>query len=214
MDITYYGFNCFRMMERGTAAIVADPFGEELTDEVPRLRGDIVTISHDADGYNAAEIVRGDEVITLRGPGEYEIGGIFVTGIATYNPDVAPEDTHANTIYIYNFGSVTVCHLGTLDYVLKADVIEALGEIDVLMTPVGGGSALTSSQAAELISLVEPGIVIPMHYSQEDLPILLDPLDRFLKEMGVTEVEMESSLRVSSRSTPDSTQVVVLARKT
>lgn len=208
MDITYHGHNCFRLMERGMAAVVIDPTPLE-----NKLRADIVTLSVDAPGYNDLGSVKGDPMI-LRGPGEYEIGGVFITGVATWNPDVEPEETHYNTVYVYNFGKSTVCHLGTLDYVPTQQVIEALGNIDVLLAPVGGGSALNSAEAAEVISRIEPGVVIPMHFAfTEDNPFALEGVDKFLREMGVSDIDMTDSYRVSKSGGSDGTEVVVLEPK-
>ena len=88
--------------------------------------------------------------------------------------------------------------------------IEQFGPIDVLLVPVGGGGALNSSQAAEVISLIEPNVVVPMHYYTKGSKVTLDPLDKFLKELGITEPQVDTSLKVTSSSDSDETQVVVL----
>lgn len=209
MEITWYGHSCFRMMERGVASIVTDPFDESIGYETPRLRADIVTISHDAPGHNAESIVKG-KVHTLVRAGEYEIGGVFITGVATYDSNQRAEDLRLNVIYVFDFGGLTVCHLGDLDHVPDQSQIEALGPIDVLLVPVGGGEALGSSQAGEVISLIEPSIVVPMHYQTPNCKIELDPVDKFLKEMGVSSVEEVDTLKVTTSSLPEDTQVVVL----
>lgn len=187
-------------------AIVADPFGEDIGYEAPKLKGDIVTISHHAPGHNRADMVKGAN-FTLDRPGEYEIGGVFITGISTYNP---AEPTRLNVIYTYDFAGVMVCHLGDLDYIPKQPEIEALGPIDVLLVPVGGGGALNSAQASEVISLIEPSIVVPMHYATSEVNVPLDDLDKFLKEMGLSEVQTEPVLKVAAGKLPEETQVVVL----
>ncbi|HEC24036.1 MAG TPA: hypothetical protein ENI95_14070 [Chloroflexi bacterium] len=207
MEITWYGHSCFRMMERGVASIVTDPFDASIGYTVPRLRADIVTISHDAPGHNAVENVKGASHVLTR-PGEYEIGGVFITGIETYNP--RKTEVRRNVIFVFDFDGVVICHLGDLDHVPTQSQIEQLGAVDVLMVPVGGGEALDSSQAAEVISRIEPGIVIPMHYKTPACHLDLAPLDNFLKEMGASEVEEQSSLKVRARSQPEETRIVVL----
>lgn len=211
MEITWYGHSCFRLMERGVASIVADPFDKSIGYEVPRLKADIVTVSHDAPGHNAYRNVKGAGYL-IDQPGEYEIGGVFITGVATYDPERDPEEVRRNIIFVYDFDGLAVCHLGDLDHVLGQAQIEALGPIDVLLIPVGGGGGLTSGQAAEVISLIEPGIVVPMHYKTPVAKSVdLDPLDKFLKEMGVsTDGEAKASLRVSKSNLTEETQVVIL----
>jgi L-ascorbate metabolism protein UlaG (beta-lactamase superfamily) len=198
------------MIERGVASIVADPFDDSLGYEVPRLKADIVTVSHDAPGHNAVENVKGVRHALTR-PGEYEIGGVFITGVATHDPEKPPEEVRRNIIFVYEFDGLTICHLGDLDHVPGQPQIEALGAIDVLMVPVGGGGALTSGQAAEVISLIEPSVVVPMHYKTPATTLDLDPLDRFLKEMGVAAVdEAIQTLKVRHTSLSEETQVAVL----
>ncbi|MGF1504407.1 MAG: MBL fold metallo-hydrolase, partial [Anaerolineae bacterium] len=135
MDITYYGHNCFRMIERGMASIITDPFDASFASiDGPHLPADIVTISTNMPGHNGGAEVKGSPMV-LNTPGEFEIGGVFITGIATWNPQTDPEHTHYNVAYVCDFDKVRVCHLGTLDYVPSQSVIEALGSVDVLMLP-------------------------------------------------------------------------------
>jgi L-ascorbate metabolism protein UlaG (beta-lactamase superfamily) len=209
MEITWYGHSCFRMMERGVASIITDPFDESLGYGTPNLRADIVTVSHDAPGHNAVDMVKKAEY-TLSRPGEYEIGGVFITGLATYDPNAAPEDTERNVIFVFDFDKLTVGHLGDLDHVPSQSQVEEMGAIDLLLVPVGGGSALNSAQAAEVISLIEPNVVIPMHYKTPHTKLDLDPLDKFLKELGISEVTEEESLKISRSSSSEETEVVVL----
>jgi L-ascorbate metabolism protein UlaG (beta-lactamase superfamily) len=209
MEITWYGHSCFRMVERGVASIVADPFDDTIGYEPIRLKADIVTVSHQSPSHSATDTIKGAEHI-LVSPGEYEIGGVFITGVATYNPQ-REDATQPNIIFIYDFGALTVCHLGDLDYVPEQSQIEAFGPIDVLLIPVGGGNALNPGQAAEVISLIEPGVVIPMHYNTAACSRTPEPLDKFLKEMGLhADMEPVESFKVSSGSSLDETQVVVL----
>jgi L-ascorbate metabolism protein UlaG (beta-lactamase superfamily) len=208
MDIVWYGHSCFRISERGQATIVTDPFDKDLGYEIPRLKADIVTVSHDAPGHNYLAAVKGFEHM-ISGPGEYEISGVFILGVATY--DQTLENPRRNVVYVFDYNSLIVAHLGDLDHVPDQSMIDALGPIDVALIPVGGGKGLSSSQAAEVVSLLEPSIVVPMHYRTEALfGLELDPVDRFLKEMGVNSIQEETLLRVSSGSLPEQTQVVLL----
>jgi L-ascorbate metabolism protein UlaG (beta-lactamase superfamily) len=208
MDIVWYGHSCFRISERGQASIVTDPFDKDLGYEIPRLKADIVTVSHEAPGHNYLAAVKGyDHMIT--GPGEYEIGGVFILGVATF--DHTLENPRRNVVYVFDYNSLIVAHLGDLDHVPNQSMIDALGPIDVALIPVGGGKSLSSSQAAEVVSLLEPSLVVPMHYRTDALQgVELDPVDRFLKEMGSNSIQEETILRISSSSLPEQTQVVLL----
>lgn len=209
MEITWFGHSCFRLSERGLATVVADPFDHRVVGyEALKVRGDIVTISHDAPGHNFASGVKGRNHV-LDGPGEYEIGGVFITGVQTNGHKRDADEPH-NTLYVYDFDRITVAHLGDLRRVPSQAEIEALGNVDVALVPVGGGGGLTAAKAVEVISLLEPGIVIPMHYGTTASEINLAPLSKFLKEMGLGDVTPQPSIKVTRGTIPEETHVVVL----
>jgi len=215
MDISWFGHACFRLRDRDVS-VVTDPFDASLGYALPKLQADIVTISHDHPHHSHLAAVIGDFRV-LDSPGEYEIRSIFITGIATYPPQRAAAEGsqhhERNVIFIFEFDSLTVCHLGDLRQVPSQAQVEALGEVDVLLVPVGGGEhgSLNASQAAEVVSLVEPSIVIPMHYRTDATTINMDGVDKFLKEMGVGRIEPVDNLKVTATSLPQPTQVVVLS---
>ncbi|MEW5985340.1 MAG: MBL fold metallo-hydrolase [Chloroflexota bacterium] len=206
MELTWYGLSCFRLVERGQATIVTDPYDPSLGLPLLKLKGDVVTVSHDARGHNHVAAVAG-YTHTLNGPGEYEIGGVFITGVAT-SQEARPTQ---NVLYVFDYDGLTVAHLGDMEKVPTQTQIEALEQVNVLLVPVGGGNSLSAVQAAELVSMLEPSIVIPMHYRLPGLRLELDGVERFLKEMGVTEASPENSLKIAAGSLPEETQVVLLA---
>lgn len=208
MELTWYGLSCFRLTERGQAAVVTDPYHNNLGLPALKVRGDVVTVSHDARGHNNVAAVAGHKHL-LTGPGEYEIGGVFITGIAT----TQQKETRRNVLYLFDFSGLTIAHLGDIEKVPNQTQIEALEQVNILLVPVGGGHSLNAAQAAEFVSLLEPSVVVPMHYQIPKLKLELDSVERFLKEMGVTEVSEESSLKITSSGLPDETQVVLLTPK-
>lgn len=213
MEITWYGHSCFRLTERGLAAVVADPFdSRQVGYEALKLKADIVTVSNDTAGHNHLNAVKGVSK-TITGPGEYEIGGVFITGVQTngHTRHTSDEDPR-NTLYVFDYGGLTVAHLGRMNRVPSQTEVEALGPVKVALVPVGGNGALNAGKAAEVISLLEPSIVIPMLYAVKGAAIKLDSLGKFLKEMGLTEEpEAQPSLKITSTSSlPQETRVVVL----
>lgn len=212
VDIDWFGQSCFRLRE-GNFIIITDPYDKSIGYNLPRLRADIVTISHDAPGHANAAAIKGDPKVLMR-PGEYEVKGVFLTGIQTWRgAGVAGEAKEENTVFVFEFGELTVCHLGDLARVMTQAQVESMPSVDILLVPVGGGGALDADKAAEVISQLEPSIVIPMHYRTDAVTLKLDPLSKFLKEMGVTEQAPQESLRVTKSTLPQETQVVVLECK-
>lgn len=208
MEITWYGLSCFRITERNRITVVTDPFADNLGLPPLRLRGDVVTVSHDVPGHNAVDAVKGVQHV-LTGPGEYEIGGVFLTGMGlhTLEGDVA----RWNCAFRIDHDDVTVVHLGDLSHVPDQATVESFGQVTVLLLPVGGGNGLRASQAAEVVGLIEPAYVVPMHYSLPGLALPLEPVDRFLKAMGLGAAQTVDTLKVTSSEFPDQAQVVLLA---
>ena len=207
MDIIWYGLSCFRMSERGLATVVTDPYAPGAGMPQLKLKADIVTVSHDAPGHNYLKAVKGERR-AINGPGEYELGGVFITGITMGG--VKKNGSQSNTLYVFDFEGVTIVHLGDLARVPSQAEIEDLGAVDIALVPVGGGGALGAADAAEVISLIEPSIVIPMHYKAGQSELKLAPVTRFLSEMGLTHVEPLPVLKITKSALSEETQVVVL----
>jgi len=208
LDIVWYGLSCFRITERGKTTVITDPYAPGLGIEpAGTMKTDVVTISHDAVGHSNMEFIKG-EPYTLATPGEYEIGGTFITGLPLHFAD--EERRHYNVGYLVNYDGLTVFHAGDLTHIPEQRVVEGLGEVNVLLLPVGGGGALNASQASEVVALVEPNYIVPMHYALPSLQFALDDVDKFLKTMGVSNVQEDDMLRVSSTDLPEQPQVVLL----
>ena len=213
MEITWYGHSCFRIMERGMASVVTDPYDHNTVGYSPlKLRADIVSVSHDTPEHNFVSAVKGKPFL-LKGPGEFETGGVFITAVQTDGRGKKKTNEPRNTLYVFDYESVTVAHLGNLRSVPSQTDIEALGQVNVALMPVGGGGGLSAAKAAEIVSMLEPGIVIPMNFSTPDTTLKLAPLSKFLKEMGAGKPAPGPVLKISRSTIPSETQVVVLDYK-
>jgi len=214
MEITWHGHSCFRINERGMAAVVTDPYDPAVVGFDPgKLRAEVVTVSCDKPAHNYVKAIRGS-AFEITGPGEYEIGGVFITGVRINGSKAKQsKDGLRNTIYVIDYNGLKIVHLGELNNVPSQTEVEGLGEVQVALVPVGGKTSLNADKAAEVISLLEPSIVIPMHYGMRDSLISLDPLSKFLKEMGLTSVETEESIKLTSANLlSEETRVMVLER--
>ena len=209
MEITWYGHSCFRLTERNYVTVVTDHYDNKVIGYDPlKLKAEIVTVSHDAPGHNNSAAVKGSTHV-LTGPGEFEIGGVFITAVQT-DSGKKSKDSVRNTIYVFDYDGLTVAHLGDLQKIPTQSEIELLGTVNVALVPVGGGNSLNAAKAAEVVSMLEPDLVIPMHYATSDSKIKLDEINKFIKEMGLSKTEPQPSLKVSRSSLPAETHVVVL----
>jgi L-ascorbate metabolism protein UlaG (beta-lactamase superfamily) len=208
LDITWLGHSCFRLKGK-EVTVITDPCHPSLGYSLGKLQADIVTLSHFHPGHCYTEAITG-EFKVIKGPGEYELKGTFITGIPTWHDAVQGEKLGKNTVYLLEMDGITLCHLGDLGHLPSSELIEEMGDIDVLLLPVGGASTIGGSTAAEIVRRLTPKVVIPMHYKTAALAKELEPVDKFLKEVGIKEKVSQSKLSVNRSTMPTSTQVVIL----
>ena len=210
MDVTWLGQSCFRLRGR-SASVVTDPYPPALGPRL-RLEGNVVTVSHPHENHNHVQSVK--DAFVIEGPGEYEVAGVTVRGLPTYHDSKQGAEHGRNTVYVIELDDVRVCHLGDLGHTLDDRALETIGNVDVLLVPVGGGRTLDGAKAAEVCRQVEPRYVVPMHFGHPALHTELAPVERFLKEMGVPESEAQTRLTVQASSADAETKVVVLEPRT
>lgn len=215
MELTWLGHSCFRLRGKDVT-LVTDPPSPSTGYSIGRVNADIVTLSHDHPGHNYLKAVAGNEPYIVRGPGEYEVRNVLITGIQTYHDDERGARLGRNTVYLLHVDDLLICHLGDLGHTLGAREQEAISGCDVLLLPVGGGNALDAKRAAEVAGQVEPQIIIPMHYATPALKPaagVLDPVEAFCHEMGVEVSDPLPKLVVTRASLPPEPQVTLLAYK-
>lgn len=211
MDITWYGGRCFSIRGKD-ATVVTDPTDEVFSRLPKNVVPKVVTFSRS----NAVmEVPSGEDGYprVIRRPGEYEVADVLITGIATRNQLLGGEEPGKNILYAIGAEELVLCHLGGLQSPLTEAQVQRMGVVRVLMAPIGDQASLRASM--ETISLLEPGIVIPMDYNTgsvegEDSS---QTLTRFLKEMSAKEVEPQRRVQVSASSMPAQTQVAILEKQ-
>jgi L-ascorbate metabolism protein UlaG (beta-lactamase superfamily) len=211
MEIVWLGHSCFRIRGR-EAAVVTDPCPPGTGYNIGKLSASIVTISHDHTNHSYRKGVAGSPRV-IDGPGEYEMDGAFIDGVLTYHDSQKGAERGRNIAFIMEMDNLRLCHLGDLGHVPTADQVEEMSGVHILLVPVGGHTTIDGGAAAEVVSLLGPNLVIPMHYETPAAAVTLDPLDRFLREMGVKAHEPQAKLSVSRSALPQETQVVVLDYK-
>lgn len=209
IDITWLGHSCFRIKGKGVT-LLTDPYDESIGYSLGNPEANIVTSSHPHPGHGFTSGISGEPKI-VRGPGEYEISGVFITGIATFHDVEKGLERGRNTVYLIEMEDMRVCHLGDLGHSLSTEQVEDIGSVELLMVPVGGFSTIDAVTAAEIVRLLQPGIVIPMHYQTEAVRFQLAPVERFLREMGIKAgLAAQPRLSITGAGLSEETQVVVL----
>jgi L-ascorbate metabolism protein UlaG (beta-lactamase superfamily) len=208
MEITWLGHCCFRLRAK-EATVVTDPCDKSTGYSLGRPTADLVTVSLDDPAHNHVAGVAGSPRV-IAGPGEFEVAATSVVGISTWHD---AEKTRHNVVYVIELEDLRICHLGSMGVVPTSDQVEEIGSVDILMVPVGGGHAFDAPPAAETVSLLEPKLVIPMHFKTDVERERLDPIDRFLKEMSTKAPESHAKIAVTRSSLPDEMQMLVLDYK-
>lgn len=208
MDMTWLGHACFRM--RGREGIVlTDPPDPKSGHAIPRTEATLVTMSHEHAGHASLRSVAGEPVV-LRGPGEYEVHEVLVTGLGSFHDEEKGAVRGRNTIFAIRLDDLVICHLGDLGHALAAADIEKLGDVDIALVPISGPDInLSAARAAEVVQQLEPKVVVPMSYDPDDKK-KDTPYMRLLHELGVKDLEVVSKLSVTRSTLPDNLQVVAL----
>lgn len=217
MDITYLGHSSFKLKGK-TGIVITDPFEKSIGFSLPAATADIVTISHQHGDHNHVQAVKPsgarEKPFIVEAAGEYEISGVSIFGYPSFHDDASGKERGKNIVFAIIIDGVTIVHLGDLGHTLPDSFIEKLGNVDVLLCPVGGTYTIGSKEAVNLIQEIEPSYIIPMHYKtdahDEKTFGALETLADFEKAYGVT-VEPVKSLSVSAGTMPEQTTLVVLS---
>jgi len=209
--ITWYGHACFKI-QSGDLIVVTDPFAKDIGLTPPRMRADIVAVTHGHFDHNNAQSL-GGEPFMITGPGEYEIKGAYIRGVETFHDAQSGALRGLNTIYTIRIEDLTIAHFGDFgEDGLRPETADELGSVDVLMIPVGGVYTIDGKTAAKIVKQIEPRFIIPMHYAVKGLSFKLDGVDQFLKEMGagMPEPVEKFTIRKKDIAPEEKTEVVVL----
>lgn len=212
MDIYWGGQALFRLKGKN-ATVIIDPYDPNFTGlKLPKdLTADVVLSSHAHEDHNNAGAV--NTAMVFKEPGEYEVGGVVITGINSFHDDSQGSQRGRNIIFHLMFDNLNIVHLGDLGQTkLTETQLAQIGEVDILLTPVGSIYTIDAKAAATIASQLEPKIIIPMHYKIEGLKFELEGVEGFLKEMGTEGVVAQPKLSVTKEKLPEEPQVILLAK--
>ena len=210
MNITWFGQSCFQIITQkgkdGQVKIVVDPFQSNIGLNMPKLESDILLLT--SKNCDSSKIKTKDYFL-IDEPGEYDIKDVFVQGISMEANEKEKEEKEATNIYVIETEGIRICHLGSIkEKELKNGQLEKIGDIDILMVPVGENA----QGASKIVSQVEPRIVIPMSYHIPKIKIKLGKVDNFLKVMGEKSVEPQSKLSIKRKDLPKEGREIVLLK--
>ncbi|MFA5359144.1 MAG: MBL fold metallo-hydrolase [Patescibacteria group bacterium] len=213
MQISWLGHSCFKIETKGdndTVTLVIDPFEDSLGIKMSSCKADVVLVTHDHTDHNNIAAIK-SEPFVIKGAGEYEVKKIVVYGVPTFHDDTKGIERGTNTCFRIDAEGLSIAHLGDLGHTLTDEQLELLEGVDVLMIPVGGKYTLDAKQASEVVSQIEPRLVLPMHFKYPGVRAELDGVEVFLKELGTKKQDNIDKLKINKKDLiNEDTQVVLL----
>jgi len=203
MEIQFKGESCFVIKNEKSTQIILDP-----TTTLKNVTAQIITFSQGEKGNHLEEISGNPQI--LNWPGEYEIDGISITGIATNDN----KNMRENIVFKLVVENIRICHLGNFNIKANNEILDKIGNVDILILPVGGQNTITAEEAKEIIEEIDPRIIIPMHYQINDEKLKKGTLQDFLKKMGQIETEAKDLYKITKNQLPDDKSEVVVLNTT
>ena len=182
MKINYIGHSCFLFRERSGASLLTDPYGD-VGLSFPRVKADIVTVSHSHYDHCNVGAVGGDPTV-FREAGKFTCRGVAIDGIECFHDDANGAKRGNNLIFSFVMDGVRVSHMGDLGQKYNEEILRKVGHTDVLLLPVGGNYTIDGEEAAWYVKKLSPAVVIPMHYHVKGLTVDIEDEKRFLQAMG------------------------------
>ncbi len=211
MHIQWLGQSAFKIQTK-EVTVAIDPH-DKTGLKMPKFQADILLITHDHDDHNNIKAIKGDPFL-IKGAGEFEVKNVFVYGLRSWHDNKKGEDHGLNIIYVIEIGGIKIAHLGDLGQdTLNERQLGMLEGVDIVLIPVGGEDTLDGTGAVKIISQIQPRIIIPMHYKIPGVKMKLDPVDKFLKEFGVSNPEKTDKLKITKKDLPQEDSKVVILNK-
>ncbi len=217
MNIVWHGHAFFHIttnpQKNSPIRIAIDPYDKSIGLRVPKTEAEILLITHQHYDHNNIKAVSGNPFL-IEGPGEYDVKNVFIEGIPSFHDESKGKERGENIIYVIESEGIRLCHLGDIGQKeLTEEQLQKIGEIDILMIPVGGTYTISAQETTKIMSQIEPKITIPMHYSLPGLKIKLDPITKFLKVFGLKSVQPIKKLSIKKKDIiSDEVKIIILEK--
>jgi len=212
MTIFWLGQAAFKIVDK-EVTVAIDPY-DKIGLKMPKFQADILLITHDHSDHNFIEAIKGEPFV-IDSQGEYEVKNVFIYGLPAYHDNKEGAESGKITVYVIEMEGMKIAHLGDIGQEsLTDEQLEELEGVDILLIPVGGEETINGTGAVKIISQIQPRIVIPMHYKIPGLNMKLEPVDKFLKEFGVSAPEKMEKLKISKKDLPqEETKIIILDKQ-
>lgn len=214
MKLKWLGHSAFLITANDGTKIITDPYTSGSYDGAVRYKPikeevQIVTVSHEHPDHNDTGQFSGKPTI-IKGAGEHTVKGLRFFGSQCFHDESKGSERGANTIFTFEVDGIKFCHLGDLGEKLSDETCKNIGPVDVLLVPVGGFYTIDAKTAAEVVRLLNPRVVIPMHYKTKALGFPIAPVDDFLKNKTNVKRLNQTEVELSKATLPQTQEIWVL----
>ena len=214
MKLKYLGHASFLITASDGTRIITDPYESGYRNGMIsygpiKEKADVVFITHEHGDHNYLGDIQGSPQV-LRGPGVHQAKGIEFKGIATFHDNVQGAERGRNTIFCFTIDGIRVCHMGDLGHWLSQPQITEMGNVDVVLTPMGGRSQIDAPTATELTTRMRARVIIPMHFKTPQIGFELAPVEAFTKGKNNVQTVEGSEVEYTKETLPVTPQVLVL----
>lgn len=209
MKIKWLGHSCFKIIGSNGVRILTDPFDDNVGYKIPSVEAEIVTTSHSHYDHNYVDCVIGNfEVINTIG--NFNVKGVPITGILTYHDNENGTKRGNNIIYKFEVDGLSICHMGDIGHMLTPEQVIAIGKVDVIFIPVGGNYTVDAEGAIEVINMLNPKLILPMHYKTPVINLDIAGVEVFVDKIGGAEKINSQVLEVNASQLPNERKVILL----
>lgn len=209
-QIRWHGHACFEIMDDLT--IVTDPHdGKSIGIETPMVKGDIILVSHDHYDHNSVRTVEKKDSVVVRDAGKKNVKGIEIEGIESFHDEVKGAKRGKNIIFKFKVDDITFCHLGDLGHIPDKEILDKIGEVDILFIPVGGVYTLDADSAWETANLIKSKIIVPMHYKIQGLSLPISDVDPFLAKNKFKVIHVGNQIDIEKEDLPSEREIWVFS---
>ncbi len=194
MKLVWFGHACF-LIDIGEVKILTDPFDSSVGYKVPNVTVDLITESHQHFDHNAHHLIKGNFQL-IKEPGSYVFKGVKIKGIQTFHDTQKGGKRGQNIVFVFEIGDMRIGHFGDLGHVPTQDQLLEIGKLDVAMIPVGGTFTIGPKEAKQTVDLLQPHVVIPMHYKTKYLKFDIATVEEFTKLCENVKCLEENALQV------------------
>lgn len=209
MKIKWLGHSCFKMLGSNGVRILTDPFDDNVGYKLPSVEAEIVTTSHSHYDHNFVDCVIGDFDI-INTVGEFNIKGVSIIGVPTYHDNEMGGKRGNNIVYKFEIDGINICHMGDLGHVLTEAQLKAIGSVDIVFIPVGGNYTIDAEVAMEVIDMLKPKMIFPMHYKTPLIHFDIAGVENFIEKFEHVKKVNSQVLEINPAELPEAKTVVLL----